>query len=115
MAPIVCCRRLATASGRVCFVLSVSRMRGAKKSLHAARKANRPTVMSPGRTEGRRIRHRTPNVPQPSTSPDSSSSRGTASNEIRHHVRGKRELEHRQYQAEANQGILQPKAIEEHI
>ena len=59
------------------------RISGAKKSFQAARNANRPTVMSPGRTAGSSTRRRTPKVPQPSTIADSSSSRGTASNEIR--------------------------------
>ena len=39
--------------------------------------------MRPGTTAGRMIRHRTWNVPAPSTSADSSISRGTASKEIR--------------------------------
>ena len=59
------------------------RMSGAKKSFQAARKANRPTVMRPGTTAGRRIRRSAANEPQPSTSAASSSSRGTASNEMR--------------------------------
>ena len=39
--------------------------------------------MRPGTTAGSRIRRSTANEPQPSTSAASSSSRGTASNEIR--------------------------------
>ena len=53
------------------------------KSFQAARNANSPTVINPGRTAGSMIRRRTSNVPAPSTSADSSSSLGTASNEIR--------------------------------
>jgi hypothetical protein len=39
------------------------RMSGAMKSFQAARKANSPTVTMPGRTAGRRIWRKTPNVP----------------------------------------------------
>ena len=59
------------------------RISGAKKSFHAARNANRPTVIRPGRTAGSSTRHSAENDEQPSTSAASSSSRGTDSNEIR--------------------------------
>jgi len=39
---------LTTATGSVNFEPSLSRISGAKKSFHAARKANSPTVISPG-------------------------------------------------------------------
>ena len=53
------------------------------KSFHAARNAKSATVISPGRTDGRKIRRSRASVPAPSTSADSSSSFGTDSNEIR--------------------------------
>ncbi|CPU66094.1 Uncharacterised protein [Mycobacteroides abscessus] len=59
------------------------RMSGATKSFHAARNANRPTVMSPGLTAGTSTRRSAPKDDHPSTIAASSSSRGTDSNEIR--------------------------------
>ena len=52
MTPITWPRRFATASGSVIRFVSLIRMSGAMKSFQAARKANSPTVISPGFTAG---------------------------------------------------------------
>ena len=74
---------LTTATGSVNLSPSLSRISGAKKSFQDARNANSPTVMSAGRTPWMRIRVSAANVPQPSTSAASSSSRGSDSNALR--------------------------------
>ena len=83
MTPIVWPRRFATANGSVIFDWSLMRIRGAMKSFHAVRKANRPTVIRPGLTAGSSTRRRAEKLVQPSTRAASSSSRGTDSNEMR--------------------------------
>src|SRR5688572_18753984 len=74
---------LTTASVVVNLSVELSRINGAKNSLHDVRNANSATVTRPGRTAGNRMRVKTATLLQPSTCADSSNSRGTASNELR--------------------------------
>ena len=107
----VCWRRVAIASGSGDFLSSLIRISGAMKSFQAARNANSPTVIIPGRTAGRKIRRRAANVPAPSTSADSSSSIGTASNEIRIMNVANGSWNSVSTKREADQRVLQPEEL----
>ena len=85
MEPKLAVRMLTTASIRVNLSVELSRISGAKNSLHEVRNANSPTVIRPGRTAGSMIAVSAPKLLQPSISAASSSSSGIGLERVAHH------------------------------